>query len=130
MMEKSAFVRHMQVVTEAYAACDKIYDCLGVQEMDNGLIDLLNDSSLVYADMFKVDINNEDDFPILIFMTLFGKSLDAANVSALALLLGKIFMTILRSRMSNVSNICNFAWSRRTRWNCCLCFLGNCCNYE
>lgn len=62
MMEKSAFVRHMQVVTEAYAACDKIYDCLGVQEMDNGLIDLLNDSSLVYADMFKVDINNEDDF--------------------------------------------------------------------
>lgn len=62
MMEKSAFIRHMQVVTEAYAACDKIYDCLGVQEMDNGLIDLLNDSSLVYADMFKVDINNEDDF--------------------------------------------------------------------
>lgn len=62
MMEKSAFVRHMQVVTEAYAACDKIYDCLGVQEMDNGLVDLLNDSSLVYADMFKVDINNEDDF--------------------------------------------------------------------
>lgn len=62
MMEKSAFVRHMQVVTEAYAACDKIYDCLGVQEMDNGLIDLLNDSSLVYADMFKVDIDHEDDF--------------------------------------------------------------------
>ena len=62
MMEKSAFVRHMQVVTEAYAACDKICDCLGVQDMDNGLIDLLNDSSLVYADMFKVDIDNEDDF--------------------------------------------------------------------
>lgn len=62
MMEKSAFVRHMQVVTEAYAACDKICDCLGVQDMDNGLIDLLNDSSLVYADMFKVDIDHEDDF--------------------------------------------------------------------
>lgn len=62
MMEKSAFVRHMQVVSEAYAACDKICDCLGVQDMDNGLIDLLNDSSLVYADMFKVDIDNEDDF--------------------------------------------------------------------
>lgn len=62
MMEKNAFVRHMQVVTEAYAACDKICDCLGVREMDNGLIDLLNDSSLVYADMFKVDIDNEDDF--------------------------------------------------------------------
>lgn len=62
MMNKSAFVRHMQVVTEAYAACDKICDCLGVQDMDNGLIDLLNDSSLVYADMFKVDIDNEDDF--------------------------------------------------------------------
>ena len=62
MMEKYAFVRHMQVVTEAYAACDKICDCLGVREMDNGLIDLLNDSSLVYADMFNVDIDNEDDF--------------------------------------------------------------------
>ena len=62
MMKKSAFVRHMQVVSEAYAACDKICDCLGVQDMDNGLIDLLNDSSLVYADMFKVDIDNEDDF--------------------------------------------------------------------
>lgn len=62
MMNKSAFVRHMQIVSEAYAACDKICDCLGVQDMDNGLIDLLNDSSLVYADMFKVDIDNEDDF--------------------------------------------------------------------
>ena len=62
MMEKSAFVRHMQVVTEAYDACDKICDCLGVQDMDNGLIDLLNDSSLVYADMFKVDTDHEDDF--------------------------------------------------------------------
>lgn len=62
MMEKSAFVRHMQVISEAYAACDKICDCLGVQEMDNGLIDLLNDSSLVYADMFKVDTDNEDYF--------------------------------------------------------------------
>jgi len=62
MMEKNAFVRHMQVVSEAYAACDKICDCLGVNDMDNGLVDLLNDSSLVYADMFKVDIDNEDDF--------------------------------------------------------------------
>ena len=62
MMEKSAFVRHMQVVTEAYDACDKICDCLGVQDMDNGLIDLLNDSSLVYADMFKVNTDHEDDF--------------------------------------------------------------------
>lgn len=62
MMEKNAFVRHMQVVSEAYGACDKICDCLGVKDMDNGLIDLLNDSSLVYADMFKVDIDNEDDF--------------------------------------------------------------------
>lgn len=62
MMEKNAFVRHMQVVSEAYAACDKICDCLGVNDMDNGLVDLLNDSSLAYADMFKVDIDNEDDF--------------------------------------------------------------------
>lgn len=62
MMEKNAFVRHMQVVSEAYAACDKICDCLGVNDMDNGMVDLLNDSSLVYADMFKVDIDNEDDF--------------------------------------------------------------------
>ena len=59
MMTKANFLRHIQVVTEAYRDCDKICDCLGVVEMDNGLIDLLNDMADVYADIFQ---NWEDEF--------------------------------------------------------------------
>lgn len=59
MMTKVNFLRHTQIVTEAYRDCDKICDCLGVNEMDNGLIDLLNDMADVYADIFQ---NWEDEF--------------------------------------------------------------------
>ena len=52
MMTKANFLRHAKIVSEAYVSCDKICDCLGVNDMDNGLIDLLNDTAEVYADMF------------------------------------------------------------------------------
>ena len=58
-MTKTNFLRHVRIVTEAYQACDKICDCLGVNDMDNGLIDLLNDMADVYADVFQ---NWEDEF--------------------------------------------------------------------
>ena len=59
MMTKANFLRHIQIVTEAYRDCDKICDCIGVVEMDNGLTDLLNDMADVYADIFQ---NWEDEF--------------------------------------------------------------------
>jgi hypothetical protein len=59
VMTKTNFLRHVRIVTEAYQACDKICDCLGVNDMDNGLIDLLNDMADVYADIFQ---NWEDEF--------------------------------------------------------------------
>jgi len=59
MMTRGSFLRHTRIVTEAYRDCDKICDCLGVNEMDNGLIDLLNDTADVYADIFQ---NWEDEF--------------------------------------------------------------------
>ena len=59
MMTKANFLRHMRVVSEAYESCSKICESLGVDDMDNGLIDLLNDMAEVYADMFG---RWEDDF--------------------------------------------------------------------
>lgn len=52
MMTKANFLRHVKIVTEAYESCNKICDSLGVGDMDNGLIDLLNDTADVYADVF------------------------------------------------------------------------------
>lgn len=62
MMNKAMFVKHARVVQDAWDSSETIYDSLGVSEMDNGLIDLLNDMGAVYFDMFNVPEDEADDF--------------------------------------------------------------------